>query len=79
MNILEGIVVGVNNKLALLVEVTRRTPHARYKKLIKTKKTYKVDPNGKTAGFGDRVKISETRPMSKDKRFKIIEILGKAK
>ncbi len=75
MTILEGIVLSNKNKGTLLVEVTRRTPNKRYGKLVKKKKRYKVDLGESEAGIGDKVKIVETRPISKDKRFKIHSII----
>jgi len=77
MNILEGIVVSTKTKQAILVEVVRKTPHKLYKKLIKREKKYKVDPKEFTVQVGDRVRIVETLPLSKDKHFKIAEVIKK--
>src|SRR3990172_9714898 len=63
------------NKTAI-VEVSRRTPHPLYKKLIKRSKKYKADIASFEPQVGNIVRIIETRPMSKDKYFKITKILG---
>lgn len=72
--VLTGKIVSVKMTNSVLVEVTRRTPHKLYGKLIKRSKKFKVDPNGFTPVIGNTVKIEETKPVSKDKHFKLIEI-----
>lgn len=80
MRILEGIVVSVGKmKNTIIVEVSRRTPHPKYKKLIKRSRRYKVDTNGEEIELGKKVKMIETKPYSKDKYFKISEVVGAAK
>ncbi|GEM_PF-106634 len=80
MKILEGIIVSTGMNKTVVVEVTRKTPHPLYKKLIKRSKKYKVDNSGfEDLAVGTVVKIVETRPISKNKYFKVSEILGKAK
>lgn len=73
MKILEGIVVSTKMQNTVVVEVTRRTPHPLYKKLMKKSRKFKADANGITVHEGDRVRIVETKPVSKDKHFKIHE------
>lgn len=73
--IFNGIVVSVKMNKTAVVEVTRRTPHPLYKKLLKRSKKYKVDTGELKISAGDRVKITETRPVSKDKHFKIVEVI----
>ena len=75
--VLVGKVVSTKMQGTILVEVVRRTPHKLYKKLLKRSKKYKVDPNGFEPAVGNTVKIQETKPMSRDKYFKVIEIEGK--
>lgn len=75
--VLVGKVVSVKMQGTVLVEVVRRTPHALYKKLMRRSKKYKVDPNGFEPVVGHTVKIEETKPVSKDKHFKLIEIEDK--
>jgi len=73
--IFNGIVVSVKMNKTAVVEVTRRTPHPLYKKLLKRSKKYKVDMGESKITVGDRVKITQTRPISKDKHFKIMEVI----
>jgi small subunit ribosomal protein S17 len=75
--ILVGKVVSTKMQGTVLVEVVRRTPHKLYKKLLKRSKKYKVDPNGFEPVLGNTVKIEETKPVSKDKHFKLVEIESK--
>ncbi len=74
MRTFSGVVVSVAMQNTAVVEVTRRFPHPMYKKLIKRNKRFKVDPAGFTLAVGDRVTIGETKKMSKDKYFKIVEV-----
>ncbi len=73
MRIFEGIVVSVPGATTAVVEIVRRTPHPMYKKLIKRSKKFKVETEGKEVAIGTRVKIVETRPISKDKYFKLVQ------
>ena len=73
--ILEGIVVSVKMKNTVIVSVTRRFPHPLYKKLIKKDNKFNVDVAGFTPVVGNRVKIIETKPISKTKHFKIMEVI----
>ena len=58
-----------------VVSVERRRPHPLYRKIVRTTKRYKAhDPNN-AAVLGDVVRIEETRPISKDKRWRIAETL----
>ncbi len=77
MQIFEGIVVSNKMKNTAVVEVERRTPHPLYKKLIKRGKKYKVEVGDFNVLPGERVKIVQTRPLSKDKNFKVLEVLNK--
>ena len=63
----------------VIVEVTRKTPHPLYKKLLKRSKKFKVATNGMSATVGDRVSIKETRPISKDTHFALVEAKVKTK
>jgi small subunit ribosomal protein S17 len=59
----------------IVVETTTRVPHPKFGKIIKhIKKFYAHDEEGK-AQIGDKVRIEETRPMSKLKRWRVVEIL----
>ena len=70
--VLTGKIVSVKMQNTILVEVVRRTPHKLYGKLLKRSKKYKVDSTGQTVEVGQIVRIEETKPMSKDKHFKLI-------
>jgi len=72
--ILEGKIVSLKMGNTAVVEVTRKVTHPLYKKLLKRSKRYKADINGITLFLGNSVKIVSTRPISKDKHFKILEV-----
>lgn len=71
--ILTGKVVSVKMQNTVVVEVVRRTPHPLYKKLMLRSKKHQADTNGRTVSVGDTVKIVETKPISKNKHFKLME------
>jgi small subunit ribosomal protein S17 len=74
--VLSGKVTSVKMQDTVIVEVTRFVPHPLYKKLMKRSKSFKVAVNGHTLEVGRRVKIVETRPVSKDKYFKVQEVIA---
>lgn len=77
MKIFEGLVVSTKMNKTIVVEITRRTPHPLYKKLIKRSQKFNVDNSGfESVTVGDSVKIVETRPISKNKYFKVMEIVS---
>lgn len=76
--VLSGVVVSSKMTDTIVVEVSRYQKHPKYQKYIKSRKKYKVDDKGNTASVGDKVKIVETRPISKDKTFRLFEITAKA-
>jgi len=63
----------------ITVSVETVKQHPLYKKTIKTSKKYKAHDENNEAKTGDIVKIMETRPLSKDKRWRLVEIVQKAK
>lgn len=70
---LQGTVVSNKMQKTVIVKVDRFVMHPKYKKYITISKKYKVhDEEGKHA-VGDKVAIVETRPISKDKHFKVVE------
>ena len=72
-----GEVVSNNMQKTIVVKVTRRVPHAHFRKIVKrTKRFYAHDQENKAA-IGDRVRIGETRPLSKLKRWELLEVLSK--
>lgn len=66
-----------SNKMqkTVVIEVDRRTQHPLYKKFIKRRKRFKADTNNFNLAIGDVVKIEETRPVSREKRFRVVEKL----
>lgn len=77
--VLEGLVVGDKMDKTAVVEVEDRKKHPLYGKVIRSSKKYKAHDEDNQCGVGDRVSIMETRPLSKTKRWRIVEILEKAK
>lgn len=75
MKQLEGIIISTKMNNTVVVETTRRVAHPLYRKLLKRSKKFKVDSTGFTPQVGEHVKIVETAPISKDKHFKIAEIV----
>lgn len=71
MKKIDGKVVSVKMKNTAVVEIARQTIHPLYKKIVKRTKRIKVDTGEKTVAIGDRVTIVETRPISKEKHFKL--------
>jgi small subunit ribosomal protein S17 len=71
----------VSNKMekSIVVAIERRMPHPIYKKYFKRTTTLMAHDEKREAGIGDVVKIMETRPLSKSKRWRLVEILEKAK
>jgi small subunit ribosomal protein S17 len=74
-----GIVVSNKMDKTITVSIERRVPHPIYRKYFKkTTKLMAHDENSE-CGLGDKVKIMETRPLSKRKRWRLVEIVEKAK
>ena len=70
----------VSNKMqkSIVVAIERRVPHSIYKKYFKRTSTLMAHDEKQEAGLGDVVKIMETRPLSKNKRWRLVEIVEKA-
>ena len=62
-----------------VVLVERTTSHPLYGKIIRRSKKYKIHDEANESRVGDMVKIMETRPLSKDKRWRLVEIVQKSK
>ncbi|MEU4775281.1 MULTISPECIES: 30S ribosomal protein S17 [unclassified Micromonospora] len=75
----EGLVVSDKMEKTVVVEVEDRVKHALYGKIMRRTRKLKVHDEQNTAGIGDRVMIMETRPLSATKRWRLVEILEKAK
>ncbi|NYH53394.1 MULTISPECIES: 30S ribosomal protein S17 [Nocardiopsis] len=75
----EGYVVSDKMDKTVVVEVEDRITHARYGKVIRRTSKYKAHDEANSCGVGDRVRLMETRPLSATKRWRVVEILEKAK
>ena len=70
-----GVVVSDKMDKTIVVSVVRRVPHPKFGKIIKkSTKLYAADDKGE-AKIGDRVKVTECRPLSKLKRWRLVEVL----
>jgi len=74
-----GKVVSDKMDKTIVVAVETRVPHPLYKKIIKRTYKLKAHDENNDCGAGDTVRVMETRPLSKDKRWRLIEVLEKAK
>jgi small subunit ribosomal protein S17 len=75
----EGLVVSDKMDKTVVVAVEDRVKHPLYGKVIRRTSKIKAHDEANAAGVGDRVLIMETRPMSATKRWRLVEILEKAK
>jgi len=73
----KGLVASVKMDKTVVVTVETRRIHPLYKKSIKTTKKYKAHDENNACQIGDKVIIVETRPLSKEKRWRVAEILPK--
>ena len=73
-----GIVVSDVQNKTIVVEVQRRAAHKKYKKVVKVRTRYAVHDETNQAKVGDTVRIAETRPLSKQKRWRLEEIISPA-
>ncbi len=71
-NILKGVVVGDKMDKTVVVSTSRFVKHPLYGKFYKVSKKYKAHDESNKYKIGDKVEIVETRPISKDKRFKVV-------
>ena len=74
-----GYVVSDKMQKTIVVELENRMRHPLYGKIIRTTKKVKAHDENSAAGIGDRVSLMETRPMSATKRWRLVDILEKAK
>ena len=75
----EGLVISDKMDKTVIVEVEDRIKHPRYAKIIRRTKKYKAHDGENACGVGDRVRLMETRPLSATKRWRVAEIIEKAK
>ncbi len=74
-----GRVISDKMDKTIVVAIEDRVAHPLYKKIIKRTYKLKAHDENNECGIGDRVKVMETRPLSKDKRWRLVEIIEKAK
>lgn len=74
--ILTGVVTSDKMEKTIVVQVTRITKHPKYKKVIKKFSSFKAHDEKNIAKTGDAVKIIESRPLSKDKRWRLLEVVN---
>jgi small subunit ribosomal protein S17 len=74
-----GFVVSDSMDKTVVVEVRDAAAHSTYTKIVRRNKKLKAHDEANEAGVGDRVRIMETRPMSATKRWRLVEIVEKAK
>jgi small subunit ribosomal protein S17 len=74
-----GKVVSDKMDKTVVVAVADRVQHPLYKKIVKRTYKLKAHDENNTCGIGDTVRVMETRPLSKDKRWRVVEIVEKAK
>ena|SRR5688500_11626213 len=79
-----GVVTSNKMQKTVVVTVSRRTTHAKYGKIINKREKYKAHvedhdyPKKVTINEGDKVRIAETKPASKDKRWRVVEVIERA-
>ncbi|MCX6198897.1 MAG: 30S ribosomal protein S17 [Bacteroidetes bacterium] len=74
-----GLVTSDKMDKTITVSIERKVKHPIYGKFVKTTKKFKAHDETNDAKVGDTVKISETRPMSKTKRWRLVEVVERAK
>ncbi len=75
----EGTVTSAAMDKTIVVTVVERVPHAKYNKFIKRSKKLYAHDEANEAGLGDKVRLMETRPLSKSKCWRLVEILERAR
>lgn len=74
-----GVVVSDKMQKTIVVEIVRKAKHPLYGKTVTLTKRYKVHDEENKAKVGDKVLITETRPISRDKRWRLVEVVEAAK
>ena len=74
-----GKVISNSMEQTIVVAIEDNVKHPKYGKVIKNTVKFKAHDENNECGVGDTVKIMETRPLSKDKRWRLVEIIEKAK
>ena len=74
-----GVVVSDKMDKTIVVEIRTRVKHPLYGKIMNRTKRFKAHDENNQCGIGDTVRVMETRPLSKDKNWRLVEIIEKAK
>ena len=74
-----GLVTSDKMDKTVVVRIDRRMPHPQYGKMVTRTKRLKAHDEENSAKVGDTVRIVETRPLSKDKRWRVVEIVNRAR
>jgi small subunit ribosomal protein S17 len=74
-----GRVVSDKMDKTVVVQITDRKSHPLYKKVIQHRTRFKAHDEGNECKMGDLVRVMETRPLSKDKRWRVVEVVEKAR
>ena len=74
-----GVVTSAARNRTVTVQIERASRHPRYDKIVRTARRVHVHDEGNDARIGDRVLIMETRPRSKTKRWRLVEVLVRAR
>ncbi|RVU98180.1 30S ribosomal protein S17 [Coriobacteriales bacterium OH1046] len=74
-----GVVVSLSGDKTITVEITYRKRHPKYSKMMTIRKKLHAHDEKNDAGLGDTVRVMETRPLSKTKRWRLAEIVERAK
>jgi len=73
-----GTVVSDKMQKTVVVEIARQVRHISYSKMVRRRTRVKAHDEGNACRVGDTVRLMETRPLSKDKRWRVVEVLHKA-
>jgi small subunit ribosomal protein S17 len=74
-----GVVISDKMDKSIVVQVERRVKHPKYGKFVKKTSTFHAHDEKNECGIGDNVRIAETRPLSKTKCWRLVEIIERAK
>ncbi len=74
-----GLVVSDKMDKTVVIEIRERVKHPLYGKIVNNTNRFKAHDENNECGIGDTVRITETRPLSKDKCWRVVEIIEKAK
>lgn len=74
-----GVVVADSRDKTVTVEVLNSAPHPRYDKIVRRSKKYHAHDEANDANLGDTVRIMESRPVSKQKRWRVVEVVERAR